>query len=487
MWLIKLPPYLGISMSYIALARKWRPRIFEELIGQEHVNKILINSLTQKRLHHAYLFTGTRGVGKTSVARLFAKAMNCELGISANPCLQCAACISIEQGSFVDLIEVDAASRTRVEDTRELLENVQYLPTMGRFKIYLIDEVHMLSQHSFNALLKTLEEPPDHVKFLLATTDPQKLPITVLSRCLQFHLQALSIEIIVQQLVLILQQEKLNYEELAVKLLAEAAHGSMRDALSLLDQAIAISNNNITLNVIRDMLGYTQQDYALLILQALSQYNPQKLIQISGNIAKSGGQFNYVLTEILNYLHKISIYQNIQDEQNIINNMDLVALSKKLLIEDVQLFYQIGLKSIEDLALAPNLAIGFEMMLLRMYTFMPKITSPILDNLDNNDILENLKLNGLAKHAIEHVVFISKDNVKIQLQADPIHKTIFTPAICDQIEQELSNYYQEKLKMEIIYNVTKKKSLAQKREDAKNMVLQNDQFFQQLQQEFNLK
>ncbi len=258
-------------MSYLALARKWRPRTFAQLIGQDHVSQALINSLNQARLHHAYLFTGTRGVGKTSVARLLAKALNCERGITSEPCLQCDACIAIEQGCFIDLIEIDAASKTRIEDTRELLENVQYASNTGRFKIYLIDEVHMLSQHSFNALLKTLEEPPSHVKFLLATTDPQKLPITVLSRCLQFNLKHLVPDVICKQLQTILKAEKREFAEDALMILAQAARGSMRDALSILDQTLVSTDEAITTTKVKSVLGYTQQDFAIQLLKEVKE------------------------------------------------------------------------------------------------------------------------------------------------------------------------------------------------------------------------
>jgi DNA polymerase-3 subunit gamma/tau len=368
-------------MSYIALARKWRPRTFSQLVGQEHINKALSNSLNKNRLHHAYLFTGTRGVGKTSVARLLAKALNCEKGISAEPCLQCEACLSIEQGRFIDLIEIDGASRTRVEDTRELLENVQYVPTNGRFKIYLIDEVHMLSQHSFNALLKTLEEPPAHVKFLLATTDPQKLPVTVLSRCLQFNLKHLQADVICRHLEHILNDEQLPYDIAALELLAKAARGSMRDALSLLDQTIASSDNHIHTQDVKNILGYTQQDYALQLLQALADADPQQLMAISKKITDEGGHYHYVVDEILSYLHQMSICQSISNNNPLISTEpEIIALSTRFKPEDTQLFYQIGVKGTEELHLAPTLAIGFEMMLLRMYTFRPasKVAMPPL-------------------------------------------------------------------------------------------------------------
>ncbi|VEG92007.1 DNA polymerase III subunit gamma/tau [Legionella spiritensis] len=359
-------------MSYLALARKWRPRTFSQLVGQEHVSQALINSLNQQRLHHAYLFTGTRGVGKTSIARLMAKSLNCEQGVSAEPCLQCEACVAVEQGRFMDLIEVDAASKTRVEDTRDMLDNVPYAPTRGRYKIYLIDEVHMLSQHSFNALLKTLEEPPDHVKFLLATTDPQKLPVTILSRCLQFNLKHISTETIAAQLQHITDEEKQPCEAQALALLAKAAQGSMRDALSLLDQVIACAGDLLTEQQVKTILGYTRQDYALPILRALIAHDPSELIRLSRNIAEEGGHFDYVINSLLESLHQITLCQNLPEEHPLLEySAELKALAGQFSQEDTQLFYQIALKGREDMHLAPALAAGFEMTLLRMLAFKP--------------------------------------------------------------------------------------------------------------------
>ncbi len=368
-------------MTYLALARKWRPKTFSQLIGQEHINKSLINALNQQRLHHAYLFTGTRGVGKTSVARILAKALNCEIGINAHPCLNCDICLAIEQGRFIDLIEIDGASKTRVEDTREVLDNIQYAPTNGRFKIYLIDEVHMLSQHSFNALLKTLEEPPSHIKFILATTDPQKLPVTVLSRCLQFNLRHISAELITTHLQFILKEEELAYEQEALEILAHAAQGSMRDALSLLDQAIAGSNDKLLAKDVKAILGYTQQDYALQLLQALALQNAPMMLSLSQQILLEGGHFHYVLDQLLHYLHQICIYQSIGDANPLLKpTFDIAHLAIQFSGEDIQLFYQIGLKGREEISLAPTLAIGFNMTILRMLMFRPapKVTQPTL-------------------------------------------------------------------------------------------------------------
>lgn len=368
-------------MTYLALARKWRPRIFSQLIGQEHVSKPLINALNQQRLHHAYIFTGTRGVGKTSVARILAKALNCEKGISAEPCLTCDACLAIEQGRFIDLIEVDGASKTKVEDTRDVLENVQYAPTNGRFKIYLIDEVHMLSQHSFNALLKTLEEPPLHVKFILATTDPQKLPVTVLSRCLQFNLRHISAELIKTHLQFILGEEQLGYEDEALTILANAAQGSMRDALSLLDQAITGCDQQLLAKEVKTILGYTQQDYALQLIYALAQQDAAKILSISQQIVTEGGHFHYVLDATLHYLHQLCIYQNVGGANPLLTpSSKLAQLASQFSAEDIQLFYQIGIKGREEISLAPTLTIGFNMTLLRMLTFRPssKVVPPPL-------------------------------------------------------------------------------------------------------------
>ncbi|RUR06017.1 DNA polymerase III subunit gamma/tau [Legionella sp. km772] len=368
-------------MTYLALARKWRPRIFSQLIGQEHVSKPLINALNQQRLHHAYLFTGTRGVGKTSVARILAKALNCDQGITAQPCLSCDACQAIEQGRFIDLIEIDGASKTRVEDTRDVLDNVQYAPTNGRFKIYLIDEVHMLSQHSFNALLKTLEEPPLHVKFILATTDPQKLPVTVLSRCLQFNLRHIAAELIQTHLQFILNEEQFGFEDEALAILAHAAQGSMRDALSLLDQAITGCDTRLLTQEVKRILGYTQQDYALQLLQALAQQNAAQLLLLSQQIVTEGGHFHYVLDNILDYLHQICIYQNVGEANPLLKaRPELIQLAAQFSAEDVQLFYHIAIKGREEISLAPTLMIGFNMTLLRMLTFRPaaKASTPTL-------------------------------------------------------------------------------------------------------------
>jgi DNA polymerase-3 subunit gamma/tau len=536
-------------MSYLALARKWRPRTFSELVGQEHINKALVNALKQQRLHHAYLFTGTRGVGKTSVARILAKALNCETGITSEPCLQCDTCIAIEQGRFIDLIEIDGASKTRVEDTRELLDNVQYAPTNGRFKIYLIDEVHMLSQHSFNALLKTLEEPPAHVKFILATTDPQKLPVTVLSRCLQFNLKHLSVEVISQQLQNILNKEQLDYEPQAIEILAQAARGSMRDALSILDQAITSCENKLLASEVKTLLGYTQKDYALLLMKALAEQDAEALLTLSQQIIVEGGHFQYVLDELLNHLHQMTICQHLTGNNPLINtHAEIKELANKFTQEDVQLFYQIAIKGQEEIHLAPTLAIGFNMTLLRMLTFRPAplATKPPLDFLradakvseinpskevghseESNSVIDSapktvlreeplashtseneinsttestdwsaiipqLKLSGIALNAVENAAFLCKEGKELSLAVDKGHLSLFTPTTTTRIEAALSNYYKSPIKIVLNSHGTpiaspaqeKVKSSLQKQEKAV-AALQSDPIFQKVQQEFS--
>ncbi|EJE8735338.1 DNA polymerase III subunit gamma/tau [Vibrio vulnificus] len=360
-------------MSYLALARKWRPRQFKEVVGQGHVLTALENALEHNRLHHAYLFSGTRGVGKTSIGRLFAKALNCETGITSAPCGQCDTCREIEEGRFVDLLEIDAASRTKVEDTRELLDNVQYKPARGRFKVYLIDEVHMLSRHSFNALLKTLEEPPEYVKFLLATTDPQKLPVTILSRCLQFHLKPITVDAIHQQLDFILAKEGVTAQARALGMIAHAADGSMRDALSLTDQAIALGNGQIETDLVSHMLGTIDTDQAIHLLEAISSKQPQVAMDKIQQLAQNGAEWDGLLQQLATQLHRIAMYQllpsSLDKAQPDAEKIEL--LSRALSPQDVQLFYQIALKGREDLSLAPNGRIGMEMTVLRMMAFRP--------------------------------------------------------------------------------------------------------------------
>ena len=369
-------------MSYQVLARKWRPYQFTDVVGQSHVLTALANALDQNRLHHAYLFSGTRGVGKTTIARIFAKGLNCEQGITATPCGQCVSCIEIEQGRSVDLLEIDAASRTKVEDTRELLDNVQYKPARSRYKIYLIDEVHMLSRHSFNALLKTLEEPPEYVKFILATTDPQKLPITILSRCLQFHLKHLQPEQIQNQLAHILAQEQISSDATALALLAHAADGSMRDALSLADQAIAMGGGEINYSQVSDMLGTISTDQALTLIESLIQASARTLFDLVAQFANLGMEWDALLKEVSEQFHRIALAQMLADSVNshAPDAERLLKLAQQLTPQDVQLYYQIALQGRQDLPFAANAKSGFEMTLMRMLAFKPAdiVPAPIV-------------------------------------------------------------------------------------------------------------
>jgi len=364
-------------MSYQVLARKWRPKSFSELMGQEHVVTVLVNALTQQRLHHAYLFTGTRGVGKTTIARIFAKSLNCQIGITATPCGTCDACVDIDQGKFVDLLEIDAASRTKVDDTREILDNVQYAPTRGRYKVYLIDEVHMLSRSSFNALLKTLEEPPEHVKFILATTDPQKLPVTVLSRCLQFHLKALTVQQISDKITEILIKESVTFDDEAIALLAKAARGSMRDCLSLTDQSIAQGNGNISRVDVQQMLGGVDRDWVFKILIALLKQDSSALMTLSLNIASYAPSYSRLSAELIQLLHQIAMAQVVETNFSLpIEHQQMLTRFCQLMSpEDVQLYYQIVLTARKDLPYADDEQAAFDMMLLRLLAFKPVVNN----------------------------------------------------------------------------------------------------------------
>ena len=367
-------------MSYQVLARKWRPRTFHELVGQEHVQRALVNALDQGRLHHAYLFTGTRGVGKTTLARILAKCLNCtasghgDEGITSTPCGKCDSCQAIDEGRFVDLIEVDAASRTKVEDTRELLDNVQYAPTQGRYKVYLIDEVHMLSTSSFNALLKTLEEPPPHVKFLLATTDPQKLPATVLSRCLQFTLKNMPPERIVTHLAQVLEAEGIGFEESALWLLGRAADGSMRDAMSLTDQAIAFGQGQVRHADVAAMLGTLDHRHVLALIEALADVDAPRLLAEIAQLAEQGPDFAAVLDDLTAVMHRLAVAQMVPDavDNSQGDRETVLALASRFTAEDIQLYYQIGIQGRGDMAHAPDLRTALEMTLLRMLAFRPQ-------------------------------------------------------------------------------------------------------------------
>ncbi len=356
-------------MSYQVLARKWRPQNFKEMVGQQHVLKALINALDGDRLHHAYLFTGTRGVGKTTIARVLAKCLNCETGITSEPCGHCSSCQEITEGRFVDLIEVDAASRTRVEDTRELLDNVQYAPTRGRFKVYLIDEVHMLSGHSFNALLKTLEEPPSHVKFLFATTDPKKLPVTILSRCLQFNLKRMTVDMIAGHLEIILSKESIHHDNASLRLLARVADGSMRDALSLLDQAISFGAGTLKESEVREMLGTISHQPLVDLLKAVALGDGETVLDEIEKMAGVTPDFEAATDALISLLHKMAVLQIVPQAEE--EEESIKQLADQFSKEDVQLYYQIALHGRRDLPLSPDPRSGFEMIFLRLLTFRP--------------------------------------------------------------------------------------------------------------------
>ncbi|MEZ5502586.1 MAG: DNA polymerase III subunit gamma/tau [Halioglobus sp.] len=408
-------------MSYQVLARKWRPKTFREMVGQEHVLRALINALDHDRLHHAYLFTGTRGVGKTTIARILAKCLNCEAGVSSVPCGTCSSCLEIAEGRSVDLLEVDAASRTKVEDTRELLDNVQYAPTRSRYKIYLIDEVHMLSTHSFNALLKTLEEPPPHVKFLLATTDPHKLPATVLSRCLQFNLKNMPPEQIVGHLGNVLQQEMVKYEEPALWLLGRAAAGSMRDALSLADQAIAFGSGTIGEADVRSMLGSVDLGYVYELLEAVSAGDPGALLATVQRMAQYAPDFEGSLDELLSLVHRVATAQVVPDAiDNSWGDAERVRqLAEAITAEDAQLFYQIALNGKRDLGLSPDLRRGFEMVLLRMIAFRP------VEMIDEDNNTADLTFAGTSRVAAGEGGPREKKSPKVAVSAaKSVQKTV---------------------------------------------------------------
>lgn len=462
-------------MTQLALARKYRPKNFQQLVGQVHVSQALSNALRLKRLHHAYLFTGTRGIGKTTIARILAKSLNCEQGISETPCGQCDTCQEIDQGRFVDLIEIDAASRTKVEDTREILDNVQYTPTRGRYKVYLIDEVHMLSNHSFNALLKTLEEPPEHVVFLLATTDPQKLPITVLSRCLQFYLKKLPNDAICQQLASILDKENCQYQESALKLLAKAAKGSMRDALSLTDQAIAFSNNNINEDNMHTMLGSMQHDILWQLINDIHEQDGKSLLTITHKLNEQGCDFEQALDELITLVQSIAIYQA---EPSAITD-DTIELEKiahyanTISKEDIQLYYQILLIGKRDLALSPNSQLGFEMLMIRIVAFTPDTQASTpppsvkkkLSTITNSaseapkktpapndgeawlDIINKINVSGITKTILEHTSLTSRDDNTFRLLISPDYSPMINDKHITRIEQALSEYRQNKTKV----------------------------------------
>ena len=459
-------------MSYTALARKWRPKKFSELIGQEHVRRALVNALESGRVHHAFLFSGTRGVGKTTIARILAKCLNCETGVTANPCGVCAACREIDAGRFPDLIEVDAASRTKVDDTRELLDNVPYAPTRGRFKVYLVDEVHMLSTHSFNALLKTLEEPPPHVKFLLATTDPQKLPATVLSRCLQFNLKRLPAAEIATHVRHILAEEGVESDTPAVALIAQAADGSMRDALSLLDQLIAFGGGRAMEAEARAMLGTISRDHVVRIVEGLAGADTAQLLRCAQALEELAPDYAQVLDELAGLLVRVGLRQALSsylgDELYAAELLE--RLAGMLTPEDVQLFYQTAITGRRDLALAPEPRSGFEMTLLRMIAFRPAGASArpaagepkVQERAGQGSaasaatpeaggwpaILGRLELSGAARQLASHCAFISRQGALVRLGLDPRNQLLRTSATEEKLAQALSRHFGVSVRLE---------------------------------------
>ena len=536
-------------MSYQVLARKYRPRSFDTLVGQAHVVQALKNALDQKRLHHAYLFTGTRGVGKTTLARILAKALNCENGISSSPCGTCSACTEIDQGRYVDLIEVDAASNTQVDNMRDLLDNAQYAPTQGQFKIYIIDEVHMLSKSAFNAMLKTLEEPPEHVKFILATTDPQKVPVTVLSRCLQFNLKQMPSASISEYMEKILKVEAINYEINAIYLIAKAANGSMRDALSILDQGIAYCGGTIEEATIKKMLGAIDQSYLFNLIQAVIDQDGQKVIEIAKYMDERNLSFEAALNDLANLIQIISVTQAIPEslEVSYLDRDQVIALSKKISAEQLQLLYQITILGRRDLYLAPDEYAGFTMTLLRMLSFAPQdaviaknpaiakndvahsatkmesaaiskdvstetfeikkkieVTHEIDEAISNKEIskeavpfngnwrelVDQLKL-GLVKALAQQSELVSFKNNEIILSIADEHKHLLNEAYQKKLELSLSEHFSQRIKLVILQKGANNSPLKQKQEerstlmkDTENAILQ-DQFIKSLLTEFN--
>ncbi len=523
-------------MNYQVLARKWRPKNFSEMVGQEHVLKALINALDNDRLHHAFLFTGTRGVGKTTIGRILAKSLNCEEGISSNPCGVCSACQEINDGRFIDLIEVDAASRTKVEDTRELLENVQYAPTRGRFKVYLIDEVHMLSNHSFNALLKTLEEPPPHVKFLLATTDPQKLPVTILSRCLQFNLKRLPVNAIAGHLEFVLKQEKIKFESKALYAIAVAADGSMRDALSLLDQAIAHGGGEVKTSEVHDMLGTIEHHHVENILKAVIAGDAKQVLEVVQQVSEKSPDFQMILADLISLLHRTAVAQmvpeGIDDSQG--DREVVMSLAESMQAEDIQLYYQIALIGNRDLPMAADMRSGLEMVLLRMLAFKPyeantsSVVKPVLkqsaptstkvstesksrpdtqktvvsdnqatvvaegDTSDWGQVIEALGLKAVAKELATHSVFEGRQGNIIKLKLDPAYEQICTKSASQRLQQALAAYFNEEVKVDIkIASSDKETPAAQKQRLLKEkqvsaeQAIINDPFVQELKDVFS--
>ena len=512
-----------MSEHYEVLARKYRPHNFKELVGQTHTVRTLVNALDNDNLHHGFLFTGTRGVGKTTIARIFAKSVNCEKGVSSNPCGKCATCVEIDKGQSVDLIELDAASHTGVDHMREILDNAQYTPTKNLYKIYLIDEVHMLSKSSFNALLKTLEEPPSHIKFLLATTDPKKLPITILSRCLQFNLNKLSHDEILNHLKFIMNEEKLKFDDKALSKIAECGNGSMRDALSLLDQSISYGNGSVKENDLKEMLGLVNHDEITNLASLVCDRNAEKILLFIKELAHKGENLSNALKDLTSLFHKISIAQIINDQKQ--TPQEIMDLANRFSAQDLQLYYQIAINGQKDMNLSPSEQIGLEMTLLRMITFHPKFKdgekktlnptpsktskkNPVKDSqiatssksTKQNDVpnkeinlldiktqeewekvITNLDFNGAAKMLVKNTVFKSLTNQNLTLTLSKELVNLHTTKTEESIKNALHNLYPS-LEIMIEPGETNGSSLSQKesiknekkREQTENQFLSDD-------------
>jgi DNA polymerase III subunit gamma/tau len=502
------------------LARKWRPKTFAQLVGQEHVVRALSNALTQNRLHHAYLFTGTRGVGKTTIARIFAKSLNCATGITATPCGECSACKEIDSGRFIDLIELDAASNTGIDNMREVLDNAQYLPTSARFKVYIIDEVHMLSKQAFNSMLKTLEEPPGHVKFILATTDPQKIPVTVLSRCLQFNLKQLPPALIAEHLKYVLEQEQIAFDAPAVGLIARAAQGSMRDALSLLDQAIAFSAGEVGEAVVHTMLGAIDRGYLFDLLDALHEQNGAGILEIADNMSARSLAFDAALQELATLLHRIALSQTmpqvIADDEP--ERIRLLELARVFTAEEIQLYYQIAIHGRDEIDLAPDEYAGFTMTLLRMLAFAPAKkdiappkpdataakakeqpnaaansnaaqVSPVHalkkpasniqssagkvasgDQPDWGVLLTQLNVQGMAQQLAKHCILENFSDRQITLRLSQEHKHLQTnKTATEKLQAALTGYFAKPIKLNIVLGESGSETPAVKEQQSKHL------------------
>ena len=524
-------------MKNTVLATKWRPKLFSDLIGQEPVVTALVNSLDNKRLHHSYLFTGTRGVGKTTLARILAKCLNCETkGITSDPCGECSSCVSIDAGQFVDLYEVDAASRTKVEDTRELLENVQYMPTQGRYKIYLIDEVHMLSTHSFNALLKTLEEPPEHVKFVLATTDPQKIPSTILSRCLHFSLNRITPEVIKKQLEKVLENEQIQYEEQATINISKIADGSMRDALSITEQCISHGDNEITYKNICKILCLMPSDSVNQLIDLLVDEDTESIMKIIDKMYYQSFDFKFLLEELISIFHQTAIYKITKSVNNSAYGISIKKLSDKYDEDEIQILYQVGVSNLKDMEFAPNYKSGFEMAVIRMILFTPFNIEKIISQSDSgsdalpknsikgNDIkkeksieaekvtesnitnvqtkitmeknwdiiIKRLDIDAMTKNLASNIIYESEKNNAVNFLIDENLLSVVTNKSIAKLQESLSHYF----KKDILINIEKSNlslsTLQKKNENDYNKKIteadkkmENDEFIKTIKEKFN--